>query len=123
MVRMWGVLALLPCRNHFLGEHVELHMMAGCVEKMISLDGYIRKGQLDPHSIVHRHDELVIEMKRRGYKHNSPLPKHPSLFYGNLDKYPHGTIDVNANVQDLRNRCPECRKRIEEYEKTYKVKI
>ena len=34
-MRMWGVDPKQMCRQHLLGEHVELHMQAGAVlEKM-----------------------------------------------------------------------------------------
>jgi hypothetical protein len=65
-MRMWLVDPKTMCRNHLLGEHVELHMLAGCLEKKKSIKAYIDKGLVDLGLITKRHDELVSEMKIRG---------------------------------------------------------
>jgi hypothetical protein len=105
---MWLLPAEVLCRNHLLGEHNELHKLAGCILKNKSLKGYLYKGHLttDPAVITQRHQELVDEMLARGYNHNSPLPNLPN-------NYPHvNKIDVLHNYEDLVSRCEECRTRI-----------
>ena len=37
------------------------------------MNGYFRNNLLEPKSLKVRHNELVNEMLRRGYKHNTPL--------------------------------------------------
>jgi len=93
------------CKNHLLGEHRELHTFTGTLRKRISVDGYMRLGELDPNKIVSRHEELVAEMKRRGWGHYSPIDV-PDFSY--VKETP--CIDVERNMRDLANRCEECRR-------------
>lgn len=42
-MRMWMVPPELMCRQHLLGEHVELHMFVGAINKgtsVVTLPGY-----------------------------------------------------------------------------------
>lgn len=100
-MRMWKVNPRKMCRAHLLGEHVEIHMFVGCLKKNKSVEGYIRDGLIEIHNLKQRHDELVGEMKRRGFNHNSPLPRFHS--------YKAGSIDIKANEKELVRRCPNCK--------------
>lgn len=93
------------CRQHLLGEHVELHMFVGTMRMGNSLDGYIQKGLLQVSAVARRHMELVDEMTRRGYGHQSPLvmPEYEG---------PDGLVDVEENWRELYRRCDECRDKI-----------
>jgi hypothetical protein len=93
------------CQKHLCGEHVECHMMAGCINKNMSMKGYISNGLIEIHNIQSRHNQLVIEMLNRGYNHKSPLPEFNSWIEGN--------INITTNINELKHRCPECKKRIE----------
>jgi len=75
-MRIWDLSPRNLCRKHLLGEHAELH----AIWKIISegKKGYshhpevIRwKGKLK--ALFLRHQSLVEEMEKRGYKHLSPL--------------------------------------------------
>jgi hypothetical protein len=75
-VRIWDVDPALLCRSHLLGEHRELHGLWN----ILTLDkpGYrshpetLRwEGKLG--ALYDRHEALVGEMLRRGYRHASPL--------------------------------------------------
>ena len=102
------------CRKHLLGEHVELHMLCGSIKKNKSLEGFVRNGLIEVHNIQQRHEELVAEMKRRGYNHKSPLP--------DINFFELGSVDRQKSFQDLMNRCEECRKNAEVVEwKTQQV--
>ena len=101
-MRQWLVNPRLMCRKHLLGEHVEHHMFVGTLNKGISIKGYLEKGLLETHSLIKRHNELVKEMKKRGFNHNSPLPK--------FQKVRKGKINVSENLKELRKRCEECRR-------------
>ncbi|MDD4923769.1 MAG: pyrimidine dimer DNA glycosylase/endonuclease V [Dehalococcoidales bacterium] len=101
-MRMWLVDPKAMCRRHLQGEHLELHMLAGCLEKGKNIKGFIEKGFIDPILLIRRHDQLVGEMKRRGYNHCSHIDKLPKI----LEK---GHIDPEANRIELYRRCDECR--------------
>lgn len=101
-MRMWKVDPSLMCRQHLLGEHLEMHMFVGAIRKGVDIGGYVRKGLVEVHYLNRRHKELVQEMTRRGYKHHTPL------FFVSRKKV--GRVDVRASVAELRRRCPACRK-------------
>ena len=100
-MRMWMVDPKIMCRQHLLGEHVELHMLIGTLKKGISVAGYLADNLMEPESIESRHSALVAEMEHRDYNHKSPLPHFPVDY-----KRP---IDKEAALTELLRRCPECR--------------
>ena len=101
-MRMWMVSPKLMCRQHLLGEHVELHMLVACLKRGFSIQGYVDQGLVNTRYMYSRHDALVAEMTRRGYRHQSPLPP--------LRKYPiAGKVDRAANLAELARRCKKCR--------------
>jgi len=100
-MRMWLLDPRKMCRNHLLGEHVELHMLVGSINKGMNLDGY--DGIIEPSKIKERHGKLVVEMERRGYNHKSPLKKF------NVGKYGELKVDVRKSKSDIRERCNKCR--------------
>lgn len=114
-MRMWGVDPELLCDKHIGGEHVEMHMFAGTMRKGCRIDGYVRKGLVEPKKIVARHDALAAEMTRRGMKHNSPMSESDvEMINTYLEKrpYPEAFVDVDANLAELMRRCPRCREKI-----------
>ncbi len=92
----------LLCKKHLLGEHCEIHMFIGTLNKGISIHGYLKNGLLEIHNLKSRHASLVKEMKRRGIKHRSILPTFEEKVQGNIDK--------DKNMKELSKRCKECRK-------------
>ena len=75
-MRIWDIEPQKLCRNHLLGEHRELHALWTilCHNKK----GYSRhpetmrwRGKLN--ALYLRHEKLVMEMRKRGYKHKSFL--------------------------------------------------
>ncbi|MBN2072621.1 MAG: hypothetical protein JW770_01575 [Actinobacteria bacterium] len=107
-MRMWGVEPVMLCNQHLLGEHVEMHMFAGCLRKGMSLKGYYRNKLVCARSIKKRHDELAAEMIARGMKHKSPLEE--LVLPGD---YEYGEIDIEVNIRELSRRCPDCRKQLD----------
>jgi hypothetical protein len=105
---MWMINPKLLCSKHLLGEHGEIHKHKHNFVKGHSIDG--RKGQIDPIAMKRRHDELAEEMLRRQYNHKSPYSM-PDL--SGYDLSEHG-IDVSESLEELKRRCPECSKRIED---------
>ncbi len=77
-MRIWDIEPKFLCREHLLGEHRELHAIWNILTK--NKKGYSKHpetlrwiGKLK--ALFLRHEKLVEEMKRRGYKHNSNLDK------------------------------------------------
>lgn len=101
---MWGVHPRLMCDKHLMGEHVEMHMFVGTIAAGKSLDGYVRDKLVDPGRIGERHDELAMEMTRRGMAHVSPL--HVPVF---LTSVTLNNINEGTNTRELVRRCPDCR--------------
>jgi hypothetical protein len=95
----------LLCRKHLLGEHVECHMFRGSLRKGTSLRGFLDAGLLDSRLLARRHDQLAKEMQRRGYRHQSPLPRDFGARAATSD------VDSTAAIRELASRCEECRQR------------
>jgi hypothetical protein len=75
-MRIWDISPSLLCRQHVLGEHRELHAIWSVITK--DKKGYSRHpetirwvGKLK--ALYFRHEDLVQEMKKRGYSHKSDL--------------------------------------------------
>lgn len=102
MTRMWMINPAKMCRNHLLGEHKEIHQLVGIInkKKINVLLGHAKLKQIQTKSIIKRHDDLVKEMIKRGYKHNSPLP--------NFEPLDIGKVNVKENEKDLLTRCKSC---------------
>ena len=82
-MRIWDVDPRRLCREHLLGEHRELHGLWNI--HTLGRRGYRAhpetmrwEGKLS--ALFARHESLVAEMERRGYRHSSPLD--PSLATG-----------------------------------------
>lgn len=110
---MWMTVPKQMCDAHLLGEHVELHMLVGAIREGISLDGYIENGLVNLPDIRERHMELVLEMRNRGMNHKSPLPDYvlPHRYRGAR------SVVLAKSIHDLKTRCTECRRRINEFKK------
>lgn len=103
-MRMWGISPECLCDKHLLGEHVEMHMFVGTINKGVSIQGYINNKLVNPRFIKLRHSKIAAEMERRGIKHQSPLPEYKEHRFRSLD--------ISGNILDLMSRCPECQKRL-----------
>ena len=94
------------CRKHLLGEHVECHMFAGALRKKRSISGYIERGLLAPKMLVQRHNELVVEMRRRGYTHNSVLEEVDISYLPDWQQ--NAGVNLVQSILDLLTRCSVC---------------
>lgn len=79
-MRVWDIHPKHLCRKHLLGEHRELHGLWNILTKHEGRGGYSRhpetlrwQGKLK--TLYNRHKELVKEMQRRNYRHESPLDR------------------------------------------------
>ena len=105
---MWMVNPRVMCRQHLLGEHVEIHMCVGAINNGKSVKGYLQKGLLEVHNLYDRHEEIVEEMKRRGYRHCSDLDEK----WITVEKF--GSIDREKSLNELVERCSRCKCRFSE---------
>lgn len=99
-MRMWMVDPDLMCDRHLLGEHVEIHMLAGSIRCNKAIDGFMH-GLVNPKLMEARHDALAQEMTRRGMRHKSPIA---TVDYRGAC----GEISVQDNLKELTRRCPRC---------------
>ena len=106
---MWMVNPKIMCRQHLLGEHVEIHMFIGTINRGKSVKGYLEKGLLEIHNLYTRHNILVEEMKRRSYNHYS-IVDGKWKFAEQV-----GKIDKEKNIEDLVNRCVRCKTRYSKF--------
>lgn len=77
-MRIWDVDPKCLCRKHLLGEHRELHGLWNILTVHGGTGGYSRHPEtlrwVGKTKALHgRHEALVREMERRGYRHASPL--------------------------------------------------
>lgn len=112
MTRMWLLPPSILCTDHLNGEHNELHKLVGSIRNHphgnAIAQGHVAKGNIDTTLINQRHEQLVKEMDRRGWNHESPLS-----YDSNETQYGEGCIDYGENLLDLYDRCPDCAARIE----------
>lgn len=94
----------LMCRAHLLGEHRELHALAGMIRAGRALNGYVAKALICTGDLAQRHEDLAQEMFYRGYRHNSPLQLTTGAGVGR--------VDVDVSMSELRRRCGQCRERM-----------
>lgn len=107
-MRMWMTDPAIMCRQHLLGEHVEIHMFVGSINKGTRMDRFVSDGLLEYNSLRPRHHALVCEMKKRGYNHDSELPVIKQCAQM-TPRQRAKRIDRAASVAELLRRCPECR--------------
>lgn len=96
------------CRAHLLGEHRELHALAGMLRHGISLQGYFDNHLLELPSLEDRHTALVKEMLRRGYSHHSPFYVSQRLIDAQPRQPP---VNREWSLRELFRRCPNCKAR------------
>ncbi|MBU0957592.1 MAG: pyrimidine dimer DNA glycosylase/endonuclease V [Nanoarchaeota archaeon] len=111
-MRMWNVDVEYMCNQHILGEHVEMHMFVGALERKKSFKGFVEKGFVEIHNIRKRHSELEIEMIKRGMNHKSPIHR---MKFVRL-----GKVDPEKSMVDLLKRCKNCRTNFKFKSKKYK---
>ena len=108
-MRIWDISPNKLCRNHLLGEHRELHAMWVVITE--NKKGYSKhpetirwRGKLK--AMYLRHEELVKEMKQRGYKHKSPLDKRKAT--GEL-KQDFFVDNLSKQIQIIKNKGCNCK--------------
>ena len=109
-MRMWGIDPSLLCKQHLLGEHGEIHKHRHNFVKKHKITKRISPVvQIEPENMQKRHDQLALEMIKRGYNHNSPYEQPDISYLKPEERY--AKIDKNISINDLIDRCPECTKK------------
>lgn len=103
-MRMWMVDPSIMCKQHLLGEHLELHMLRTHLTKGKRVDGFVRNGLIDTSQIQSRHDQLVAEISNRGWNHKSDLEF--------IHDEPVGKVDLQVSLDELASRCTRCSQNI-----------
>ncbi|QUC65221.1 pyrimidine dimer DNA glycosylase [Nitrosopumilus sp. K4] len=81
-MRVWDISAKKLCKNHLLGEHRELHAIWSIIteqKKGYSLHPETMRWKGKLKALYFRHEELVIELHSRGYRHHSSLDKRKAI--------------------------------------------
>lgn len=83
-MRIWDTHPKYLCRKHLLAEHRELHGLWNILTKHKGQGGYSRHPETlrwvgKQKALYLRHETLVIEFSRRGYKHHTPLDKNLAI--------------------------------------------
>jgi hypothetical protein len=110
-MRIWDVHPEALCRSHLLGEHRELHGLWNILTR--DLRGYrahpeTRRWEGKLAALYKRHEALVAEMRRRGFRHHSDLD--PRLATGS-DLQEAFVDPVDQQVEILRAKecgCYDC---------------
>ena len=107
-MRVWDINPEKLCRNHLLGEHREIHGIWSILTK--GKKGYANhpetlrwKGRLK--ALYRRHQDLVEEMAKRGYRHRSPLSEVLATGYGTQSEYVDSYED---QIRILRKKGCDC---------------
>ena len=108
-MRIWDIPPYKLCRNHLLGEHSELHAIWSILTNEKKGFAYhpetLRwRGKLK--ALYLKHEEIVNEMKKRGFNHKSPL--NIDFAIGNsIQKDFVDSIEHQINI--LRNKKCKCK--------------
>jgi hypothetical protein len=106
-MRMWMVDPAIMCDKHLLGEHVECHMLVGHLQRKRQIKNYIRLNLLQPKSLSERHDQLALELVKRGMTHKSPLPEYDLSYLP--EEHRVYTVNAEEALVELLRRCSKCR--------------
>ena len=109
IMRMWMTKPDFMCDKHLLGEHAECHMLAANLLRKRKITNYIKFNLLEPKSLHKRHNQLAEQMKKRNFKHNSPLPDISIEYLPDYQKK--YSVNTQNSLKDLLGRSPRCRKK------------
>jgi len=108
-MRVWDVHPKNLCRQHLLAEHRELHGLWNILTKHKNSGGYAHHPETlrwlgKEKALYLRHQALVKEFLRRGYRHFTPLDKRLARGLSSQKKFIH-TIKEQKKI--LKNKlCP-----------------
>ena len=79
-MRVWDIEPKDLCHKHLVAEHRELHGLWNILTKHEGKGGYSRHPETlrwvgKTKALYNRHEALIAEFTKRGYKHHTPLDK------------------------------------------------
>ncbi len=91
-MRIWDINPKYLCRKHLLAEHRELHGLWNILTKHSGKGGYSRHPETlrwfgKQKALYLRHEALVKEFSKRGYKHHTPLETRFAIGQGKQNKF------------------------------------
>lgn len=102
------------CDKHLMAEHREMHSIASIMSANSTasitarklLEGKIRKGLVETHRVVERHNELAAEMVQRRMKHATPIAQFTAPIAGKfrgdlLDEHMKKCFDCRQQTADV----------------------
>lgn len=107
-MRIWDIDPAHLCRSHLLGEHRELHGLWNILT--LDLQGYrahpeTRRWEGKLAALFRRHESLVAEMTRRGFRHHSELDSELATGLDTQDEF----VDpVGRQIEILRMKPCSC---------------
>ncbi len=111
-LRIWDIPTTRLCRQHLLGEHLELHIAWNIItqdqQSYWSNHKETNRWRNKLAALWLRHEEQVGEMRRRGYNHKSPLDI--TLATGEVVQLEH-IYPIDKQIETLRKRCEVCDER------------
>lgn len=112
-MRMWNVNPRFMCREHLLGEHLELHMLANSLRQGARVRPLVAHGLVEPYNVQGRHALVAAEMAARGYAHRTPMDAVQLA-----EPMPEGHVCEVVGSAELPRRCEACRalQAVEPYE-------
>jgi hypothetical protein len=89
-MRIWDIHPKYLCRKHLLAEHRELHGLWNILIKYGGKGGYSHHPETKRWigktlALYNRHELLIVEFFRRGYRHLTPLNKKYAAGKNNQD--------------------------------------
>jgi hypothetical protein len=109
---MWMINPKLLCNRHLGGEYSEIFKHRHNFVKKHNINGRIFPiVQIEPSSMLERVEELRKEAIERGLKYHAKYEM-PDITYLS-DEVRNAKVDLEISKKDLINRCPKCKKRIE----------
>ena len=107
-MRIWDLSPTILCRNHLLGEHRELHAIWSILtqnKKGYSLHPETIRWRGKLKALYKRHEELVKEMHKRGYNHQSPLNQKLAVGKSKQELFVDSIPDQIKNLQEKHCKC------------------
>lgn len=108
-MRIWDVSPSILCRQHLLGEHRELHALWTILtehKKGYSQHPETRRWVGKLPALYKRHEELVEEMRKRGYNHKTPLDKKLAVGNQTQEEFVH---TLEEQLQLLSDKGCDCK--------------
>ncbi|MCM8769240.1 MAG: pyrimidine dimer DNA glycosylase/endonuclease V [Candidatus Omnitrophica bacterium] len=109
-MRIWDIPPKYLCRSHLLGEHRELHAVWNILTRKPTRGGYINHpetrrwvGRLK--ALYRRHEQLVKEMKCRGFKHYSALDQKMAGGLARQDRFINTLAEQTEILRQKRCQC------------------